>query len=209
MASFNDFRAMQRNGSAFANSNIYKSFFGYGANNSPQPMFQNPELSKAMLDGTDAFGANSYSAPNPYASMTPAMPEALGGPNGYMLSKAQLDGTDSFGANSILGAQSPTAGGGILDGVSSFLKGAVGTKDAPGWGGLALNTAAGLGNMYLGMKSYGLARDTLDNNKEQFERNIRAQQKMTNSRLEDRQAARVASGRGYESVSDYMKKYAV
>lgn len=94
-------------------------------------------------------------------------------------------------------------------GMGDIFKGAVGTPGAPGWGGMALGAASGIANTFLGMKQYGLAKKSLAQNKEQFQMNFGAQQKMTNSRLEDRQAARVASGRGYESVSDYMKKYAV
>lgn len=74
-----------------------------------------------------------------------------------------------------------------------------------GWGGLALGAAQGMGSLYMGMKQYQLAKDTLANNKAQFERNFAAQQKTTNTALEDRQRARVASNAGaYQSVGDYM-----
>lgn len=74
-----------------------------------------------------------------------------------------------------------------------------------GYGGLALGAAQGLGSLYLGMKQYQLAKDTLATNKAQFERNFAAQQKTTNTALEDRQRARVASNAGaYQSVGDYM-----
>lgn len=103
-----------------------------------------------------------------------------------------------------MGPALPGAGGGsILD---SFL-----TKDGnQGWGTTAMGAASGLYNAWMGMKQYGLAKDTLDTNKQQFAQNFAAQQKMTNSRLEDRQAARVASNPGaYQSVGDYMKKNGV
>lgn len=80
-----------------------------------------------------------------------------------------------------------------------------GVKSA-GWGGAALGALQGLGNLYSGMKQYGLAKDTLNENKKQFELNFGAQRKSVNSRLEDRQRARVASNpTGYQSVADYMK----
>ena len=76
-----------------------------------------------------------------------------------------------------------------------------------GWGGLALGGAQALGSLYMGMKQYGLAKETLANNKAQFERNFAAQRQTTNSALEDRQRARVASNPGaYQSVGDYMNQ---
>jgi len=61
-----------------------------------------------------------------------------------------------------------------------------------GWGSMALGVASGLMNGYMGMKNYGLAKETLANNKAQFERNFGAQAKITNSSLADRQDRRVA-----------------
>lgn len=105
-----------------------------------------------------------------------------------------------------IGATGPDygdAGGSIWD---SFL-----TKDGnQGWGNTAMGAAGGLFNAWMGMKQYGLAKDTLETNKQQFAQNFAAQQKMTNSRLEDRQRARVASNAGaYQSVGDYMKQNGV
>lgn len=94
---------------------------------------------------------------------------------------------------------------------SGFLgsKGADGTF-TQGWGGMALGAAQGIGNLYLGMKQYGLAKETLANNKAQFERNFDAQKTTTNASLEDRQRARVASNAGaYQSVGDYMNQNGV
>lgn len=76
-----------------------------------------------------------------------------------------------------------------------------------GWGGLALGAAQGLGNAWMGMKQYGLAKDALKENKRQFNTNYEAQRKLTNAQLEDRQRARVAANSGaYQSVGDYMNK---
>lgn len=102
-------------------------------------------------------------------------------------------------------------------GFNDWLKstGILGSTDADGlktqgWGGMALGAASGLGNAFLGMQQYGLAKDTLNENKRQFQLNFDAQKKTTNARLEDRQAARVASNPGaYQSVGDYLKKYGV
>ncbi len=79
-----------------------------------------------------------------------------------------------------------------------------------GWGGLALGAAQGLGSLYMGMKQYELAKDTLATNKAQFERQFAANKQLTNSNLEDRQRARVASNAGaYQSVGDYMAQNGV
>lgn len=84
------------------------------------------------------------------------------------------------------------------------------TRDQQGVLGPALAGAQALGGLYLGMKQYGLAKETLANNKAQFERNFEAQKNTTNASLEDRQRARVASNAGaYQSVGDYMNQNGV
>lgn len=78
----------------------------------------------------------------------------------------------------------------------------------PGWGGMALSAASGIGQSLMSMKQYGLMEDQLKEQKRQFDINYAMQKKAFNSQVEDRQRARVASNPGaYESVSDYMKKY--
>lgn len=92
----------------------------------------------------------------------------------------------------------------------SNLWGALGTKETPGWGGAAIGALSGFGNAILGSQQLGLAKDSFTENKKQFAANYENQRTLTNSRLADRQAARVASaGAGnntYQSVGDYMKK---
>lgn len=105
----------------------------------------------------------------------------------------------------------------MMQAFSSWLKdnGVIGTTDkngikTDGWGGLALGAAQGLGSMYLGMQQYGLAKDTLAQNKKQFDLNYAAQKQNMNTQLEDRQAARVASNpNAYQSVGDYMKQHGI
>ena len=79
--------------------------------------------------------------------------------------------------------------------------------------GLAMPMLQGAGalmNGFLGMKQYGLAKEGFAENKRQFGLNYDAQRQMTNSSLEDRQRARVASNpNGYQSVGSYMDKYGV
>src|SRR5690606_22740964 len=73
--------------------------------------------------------------------------------------------------------------------------------------GLQLGTQVlgGLGNLYLGMKNYGLMKDQLRQSQRQFEKNFGAQRQTLNTQLEDRQRARVAANPGaYQSVGSYM-----
>lgn len=116
---------------------------------------------------------------------------------------------------------SPLLEGGVSDAVTnmttgpvspwdSFKKEWIGTKDEPGIGGFALGALNAGSNLFFGMKQYGLAKQTLAENKRQFEMNYDAQRQTTNAALEDRQRARVASNSGaYQSVSDYMKENGV
>lgn len=78
-----------------------------------------------------------------------------------------------------------------------------------GWGGMALGAGSSLMNGILGFQQLGIAKDTLAQNKKQFDINFAAQQKTTNARLADRQAARVAYGAGATPVSEYMAKYGI
>jgi len=71
---------------------------------------------------------------------------------------------------------------------------------------MGLGAAQGLLGAYLGFQNLGIAKDTLNQNKRAFDLNFNAQRNLTNSRLADRQAARVAANpTAYASVADYMK----
>ena len=116
----------------------------------------------------------------------------------------QLGNVSSLGLN----YQAPNmASGGGGYGLSDFF----GKDGKAGHAGLALNALTGVGNLFMGMKQYGLAKDTLAENKRQFALNFDAQQKLTNSQLADRQNARIQSspGANFESTAEYMKKYGV
>lgn len=98
-----------------------------------------------------------------------------------------------------------TAGGGGMFGGFLDTFNPDGTKAGQGWGSPALGAASGIFNAYMGMKQYGLAKDQLAEGKRQFALNYDAQRTTTNSQLQDRQAARVASNpTAYQSVGDYM-----
>ena len=76
-----------------------------------------------------------------------------------------------------------------------------------GWGNTALGGAAALGNLYMGMKNYGLAKDSLALQKDQYAKNYAANMKLTNAQLADRQARRVQENPNAMGVSEYMGKY--
>lgn len=83
-------------------------------------------------------------------------------------------------------------------------------KQVTGWGGLALGGASFLTNAYLGMQQYGIAKDTLEQNKRQFKLNYDAQRSMTNSALEDRQRRRMQERPDLAMpVADYMAKWGI
>jgi hypothetical protein len=83
----------------------------------------------------------------------------------------------------------------------------LGTREQPGAIGLGLQAAAGIAGTFMGMKQYGLAKQRLQDQKDQFNMNYAAQRTTTNAQLEDRQRARVAANpNAYESVGVYMDR---
>lgn len=128
--------------------------------------------------------------------------------------------------DSLLGPSQPTLGSGMMNipnnislaqanqspGIlSSFLpvKNADGSITG-GWGSFGWDVLKGATNAYLGMQQLDLAKKNLAFNEDSFWANFNTQKQLTNTRLEDRQRARVASNPGaYQSVSEYMTKNGV
>jgi len=76
-----------------------------------------------------------------------------------------------------------------------------------GWGMPAIQGASALMSGILGYKQMKNQKAALAQTKKEFDMNWGAQQKTTNSAMEDRQRARVASNpNAYVSVGEYMKK---
>lgn len=104
--------------------------------------------------------------------------------------------------------------GGMFSGLGKSLKdsGFLGSTDmntgikTDGFGGLALGAGQGLLSAFMGMKQYGLGKETLAQNKKVFDMNYNAQRQTTNASLEDRQRARLDRNPNNESVESYMKK---
>lgn len=106
----------------------------------------------------------------------------------------------NIGASGVPGMPTPNMGGSWFDGM-------VGTKETPGWGGMAMGAASGISSAMLGWGQYNLAKDTLAQHKQEYAANYDAQKRTTNASMEDRQRARIASNAGgYQSVGDYMSK---
>lgn len=147
--------------------------------------FSMPSYRGWSAPGIDVNGANGVST------------AALSAPMGNLSQQAMASGIASPTA---IGAA--PASGSIWD---SFL----GSPGQQGWGGLALGAASGLLNGYLGFQQLGVAKKSLAQGQKQFDLNFGAQQKMTNSRLADRQATRIASGLNVAPVADYMKRYGI
>ena len=72
-----------------------------------------------------------------------------------------------------------------------------------GVGGLALGGLQGLGNLYMGMQQYGLARDQLQFSKDAFNKNYGAQKTTTNNQIRSRNFARNAANPGmYQNMTE-------
>jgi hypothetical protein len=128
------------------------------------------------------------------------MPSAMGG---MMESWGQKQIDPGF-----TGIAGPGTGTG---GISNLSWGSEGMKQAIGLGVGALQGIGGIGQAYLGMKNYGLAKQQLAQNKQQYWNNFTSQARLTNAELRDRQNARNARARAVGdpgstmSTEDYMK----
>lgn len=76
-------------------------------------------------------------------------------------------------------------------------------------GGVALpglQALGSLGNAWMGMQNYGLAKDSLKEGKRQFDMNFGAQRDSINTQYEDRQRARAAADPNAIPVDEYMAR---
>lgn len=153
---------------------------------------------------------NFQSMPNPYLNMGgygQMGSGTFGIPTNEMFSQPVVPQDWTANAMQVAQGEGFNSGAIAMDNNRATQTGSIwdnfGGKD--GWGGTALGAVGGIASAFLGMKQYGLAKQTLEENKRQFQLNYDAQRQMTNTRLEDRQRARVASNPGaYQSVGAYM-----
>lgn len=111
-------------------------------------------------------------------------------------------GIPNVGASGVPGMATPNMSANWWDGM-------VGTKETPGWGGMAMGAASGISSAMLGWGQYNMAKDALAQHKAEYAANYDAQKRTTNANLEDRQAGRIAAAgpnSRYQSVGDYMSK---
>lgn len=159
------------------------------------------------------FAMTQPEAPTPWWQQPVVQPRAfnVGNPAGASPVAQPVTGNGAWlGAYEDMG---PSFAGGQQRGImDSFLqqRNIDGTTSG-GYGQAGLGILQGVGNLYLGMQQYGLAKEALANSKSQFERNYAANKTTTNNAIENRYTAAAARGNtsGYQSVSDYMKTHGV
>jgi hypothetical protein len=81
-----------------------------------------------------------------------------------------------------------------------------GKQNSMGWGMPLFGVLSGLNSAYMGMKQYGLAKDALQNAKDEFGINYNTQKQILNTRMEDIQRAKRAASPNAESVDSYMAR---
>lgn len=160
---------------------------------------------------------NNWGMPNPVLqNQTPQMGQGYGQ---FLAALQNQDqpimnwGMDSLpalpGADSVLAPlQTNPAAGAAPANQGWFTQDSMfGNGQTGGWAMPAIQGASALMQGWMGMEKLDLAKDQLGENKRQFNLNYGNSARLTNSRLADRQASRVKSGRTNVSVSDYMSKY--
>lgn len=161
------------------------------------------------FDTASAFSPGAYTGYNPLSF---SLGDYVNAP-----ALSPVSTLTNYSPNSFIGDLSgfgSTATPGFME--SPFMKNMLGYKAADGtqhmgWGGLALGAGQALFGAWDGRRNYNLQKEQLAFSKDAFAKNWDAQRKTTNSQLEDRQVARLASRQGadsspYQSVGDYMKQ---
>jgi hypothetical protein len=91
----------------------------------------------------------------------------------------------------------------------SFMDRFWGGKDSPGYLNTGVAAVSGLGNAWLGMKQYSLAKKMFKEQSAYAAADLANQAKTTNERLATRQERRINEGTATGTVSDFMSKYGV
>lgn len=101
----------------------------------------------------------------------------------------------------------------VMNGVKDF-----GKEYSNAWGQASASTkldtignlVGNIGSLWQGWQQSKLAKKALNHQMDVFNKSYDAQRKLTNSRLEDRQRARVgANSSAYQSVDSYMNQYGI
>ena len=171
-----------------------------------------------LREPDDGFTFRDYSPPemNNRDYLRGLAPEANGMLNGSMLdSNFKMDyGQEAYDPFAAYEKQDASqAGSSGWEGAKNFMFGS--TNEQTGVrtrSGLLpiLNTFTGLASAYLGMKQYGLAKDSFKQNKKEFGMNYDAQRQTTNAQMEGQAKARYSANPNfYESPTDYMDKNSI
>jgi hypothetical protein len=127
-----------------------------------------------------------------------------------------LSGGSSNGSqdllSSLMGFASPAytqgvdMGGGPMESAGrGFFNGADGQQ---GYGGALMSGLSSLGSLALGLKQYGIAKDTLNFQKDAFNKNFGMQKATTMDALRSRQDRRVIEGRTNAApTNDYLASF--
>jgi hypothetical protein len=112
------------------------------------------------------------------------------------------------------GAQNGLTGGGWKDWFSKeAILGSVGPDGTTsGWLAPAVDLFSGMGSLWMGMKQYGMMKDSIKEDKRRWEKEYSANARLTNYALADRARSRINSSTpdsGYMSVEDTLKNYGV
>lgn len=182
----------------------------------PPMQQQNNYPSPPLWEAFNNLGKFGLSVPNVPPVVTPTFTSLS--PNG--LNIPEMSGVQNAGMADVL--QTPMSSAATADltnqgWMSRFNtalqnSGALGSTNmstgvrTDGWGAPAINLLGGLTNLFMGMKQYGLAKQVAADSRSQFERNFNTQRQTLNTRMEDRQRARVAANPNAESVDSYMKR---
>ena len=166
------------------------------------PSHQDNQYAPLAAFGLPEFGQLpqiGQGAPNPTTGLVP----------NAQLSSNSLFPAPSPTADLATGGPNTVSQGGFFSKFAGALTGGKnldGTETASAVG-TGIQAVTGLASIYLGLKQFGLAKDSFKESKRQFNLNFDTQAKLTNSRLEDRQRARVASNPGaYVPVDTYLEK---
>ena len=155
--------------------------------------FPNLDLGGSTNGFQFGLGGQGVSFGSQMPTMVAANPAAV--PNNVTPQTTTQQGMFSsiFNRNSMFGGTDPVTG-----------------NVTGGWVSPLASIGAAIFSGIQGQKQLGLAQKQFQENKRQFDANFEAQRKTTNTQLEDRQRARVASNAGaYESVDSYLKRNSV
>lgn len=159
-----------------------------------------------MLPDTSGWGGPNISVPDSWNSMAGygASP-MLSGEVDPMAAMTDAGGP-SFEINPTMWDKIKQGGSDLAGSFMPKINPETGKMETMGWGMPVLQGLSSLGNLYLGMKNYGLAKDQLRTQKDQFNRNYENQKQLLNTRMEDIQRTEAGGSSKAESVESYMAR---